>query len=86
MQRRLVQAATQLVDQQRAHQALEQLLAESRSRLGGAARFWASCYEQAMPLEEGATPTVEPRERGDPDCELLMVSDVRRYDMREVPK
>jgi hypothetical protein len=48
LQQQVVQATADLIDERQAHRLLHDELAESERSLGGAALFWAACYDQAF--------------------------------------
>ena len=56
LQQQAAQASADLMDARQAHRVTHRVLhgelAESERRLGGAALFWAACYDQAFPLAD----------------------------------
>ena len=53
LQEHFVRATANLIDERQAHRLLHDELAESERSLGGAALFWAACYDQAVPIVDG---------------------------------
>ena len=63
LQQHVVQATADLIDERQAHRLLHDELAESERSLGGAALFWAACYDQAFSVVD--TGALDARVRGD---------------------
>jgi len=62
LQQRVVRATADLIHERQAHRLLHDELAESERSLGGAALFWAACYDQAFSVVDAGA--LDARVRG----------------------